>query len=56
MDVASAEEKFICEYSATNRGCEAVIVTGFPRSDAKFYHIQDKNDPSVAERADLLFR
>lgn len=56
LDVASAEEKFICEYSAIHRGCEAVIVTGFPRSDAKFYHIQDKNDPSVAERADLLFR
>lgn len=56
LDVATSEEKFICEYSATHRGCEAVIVTWFPRSDAKFYHIQDKNDPSVAERADLLFR
>ncbi len=26
-DISSAEEKFICEYSTTNRGCEAVIVT-----------------------------
>lgn len=55
-DISSAEEKFICDYSTTHRGSEAVIVTGFARSEAKFYHIQNKENPDIAERADFLFR
>lgn len=55
-DISSAEEKWICEYSAQNRWSEAVIVDWFARSDAKFYHIQDPKNPQVALRADLLFR
>lgn len=55
-DVASAEEKFICDYSMKNWWSEAVIVTEFPRSDAKFYHIQKPDDPEITQRADLLFR
>lgn len=56
LDLASAEEKWICEYSARHRWSDAVIVTGYPWSEAKFYHIQDPKDPSIALRADLLFR
>ena len=55
-DISSAEEKFICEYSAANRWSDAVIITWFAWSDAKFYHIQNSENPLVAERADLLFR
>lgn len=56
LDVASAEEKFICDYSAKHWWSEAVIVTEFPWSDAKFYHIQKEDDPEITLRADLLFR
>lgn len=55
-DLTSAEEKRICEYSATHRWSDAVIVTWFPWSEAKFYHIKDSEDPKSALRADLLFR
>jgi len=55
-DLAPSEEKFICEYSANKYGCDFVVVNGFPRSDAKFYHHQNLEDPTVADRADLLFR
>ena len=55
-DLAPSEEKFICEYSAKKYGCDFVVVNGFPRSDAKFYHHQNLEDPTVADRADLLFR
>ena len=55
-DLAPSEEKFICEYSAKKYGCDFVVVNWFPRSDAKFYHHQNEQDPTVADRADLLFR
>lgn len=55
-DLAPAEEKFICEYSAKNRWSDLVIVDWFPRSDAKFYHHQNEQNPEIADRADLIFR
>lgn len=55
-DLAPSEEKFICEYAAQHRNSDFVIVDGFPRSDAKFYHHQNKENPEIADRADLLFR
>lgn len=55
-DLSPIEEKFICEYSAKNRNSDFVIVDGFPRSDAKFYHHQNQENPEVADRADLIFR
>lgn len=56
LDVAPAEERFICEYSAKHRGSEMVFVTDFPWSDAKFYHHQNEKNPEITDRADLLFR
>lgn len=56
LDLTPAEEKWICEYAESNWDTQAVFVTGFPRSDAKFYHFQSPEDPTVADRADLLFR
>jgi nondiscriminating aspartyl-tRNA synthetase len=55
-DVAPSEEKFICEYSIKNWGSEAVFVTEFPWSSAKFYHYQNKQNPKVTDRADMIFR
>jgi len=55
-DLAWAEEKFICEYSAKNRNSDLVFVTEFPWHDAKFYHHQNEKNPEVTDRADLLFR
>lgn len=55
-DLAPAEEKFVCEYAAQHRNSDFVIVDGFPRSDAKFYHHQNQENPEVADRADLIFR
>jgi nondiscriminating aspartyl-tRNA synthetase len=55
-DITASEERFICDYSAKNRWSDAVIVTEFPWSESKFYHIQDEKNPDVAQRADLLFR
>ena len=55
-DLAPSEEKFICEYSAQHWGSDFVVVDGFPRSDAKFYHHQNRDNPEIADRADLLFR
>jgi len=55
-DLTSAEEKFICEYSAKKWWSDLVFVTEFPRHDAKFYHHQNEKNPEVADRADMLFR
>jgi nondiscriminating aspartyl-tRNA synthetase len=55
-DLAPSEEKFICEYSAKNRGSDFVLVDGFPWADAKFYHHQNRENPEIADRADLIFR
>lgn len=55
-DAAPDEERFICEYAKENLGSEAVFVTDFPWSDAKFYHLQSKENPEFAERADLIYR
>lgn len=56
LDLTPAEEKWICEYAESNWNTQAVFVTWFPWSDAKFYHFQSPEDPTVADRADLLFR
>lgn len=55
-DVAPSEEKFICEYSAKNWNSDAVFITEFPWSSAKFYHYQNKDNPEITDRADMIFR
>lgn len=55
-DLRPDEERFICEYAKKNLGSEAVFVTDWPASEMKFYHRTSASDPSIAERADLLFR
>ena len=57
-DLAPSEEKWICEWSKKNKGSDAVFVTGWSAKDKtfKFYHKASAENPSIAERADLLFR
>jgi nondiscriminating aspartyl-tRNA synthetase len=55
-DLRPDEERWICEYAAKELGSEAVFVTDWPASEAKFYHKLQDNNPELAERFDLLFR
>lgn len=55
-DLIPDEEKWICEYSTKNDGCEAVFVTDFPIEAMKFYHMINPEDPTTVMWADLLFR
>lgn len=54
IDLTPDEEKWICEYSKKENGCEAVFATNLPKSKMKFYHMA--NDDDTARSADLLFR
>jgi nondiscriminating aspartyl-tRNA synthetase len=53
-DLTPEEEKWICEYTKKQHGCEAVFATDLPASKMKFYHMKGDND--TARSADLLFR
>ena len=54
IDLTPEEEKWICEYTKSTQGCEAVFATNLPKSKMKFYHMA--NDDETARSADLLFR
>ncbi len=55
LDLTPEEEKWICEYTKENGGCEAVFATGLPIEKMKFYHMAG-DDGKTARSADLLFR
>jgi nondiscriminating aspartyl-tRNA synthetase len=55
-DLRPDEERWITEHAAKELGSEAVFVTEWPASEAKFYHKVDEKNPEFAERFDLLFR
>lgn len=55
-DPSPQEERFICEYLKKETGSDAVLITEFPSSAAKFYHYINPQKPEVADRADLLFK
>ncbi len=55
-DPSPAEERFICTYMKEQTGSDAVLITEFPSSVAKFYHYINPDKPAVADRADLLFK
>lgn len=55
-DLRPDEERWVCEYAAKELGSEAVFVTDWPTSEAKFYHKVYEDRPEFAERFDLLFR
>jgi nondiscriminating aspartyl-tRNA synthetase len=55
-DLRPDEERWITDYAVKELGSEAVFVTEWPASEAKFYHKVDEKNPEFAERFDLLFR
>lgn len=55
-DLRPDEERWICEYAKKNLGSEAVFVSEWPASEMKFYHKANDENPTVADRVDLLFR
>ena len=55
-DLRPDEEKWVCEHAAKELGSEAVFITEWPASEAKFYHKLIDDKPELAERFDLLFR
>jgi len=55
-DLIPDEERWICDYSKKNNGCEAVFVTHFPVEAMKFYHMINPDDPTTVMWGDLLFR
>jgi nondiscriminating aspartyl-tRNA synthetase len=55
-DLRPEEEKWICEWSKKNLDCEAIFITDWPASEAKFYHKISEEDKNIAIRCDLLFR
>ena len=55
-DPTPAEERFASEYSLKEFGSEAIYITEFPTAEMKFYHHVNDEDPTVCDRADLIFR
>lgn len=55
-DMRPEEEKWICDYSKKENGCEAIFVTEFPVESMKFYHMINPKDPTTVLWADLIFR
>ncbi len=55
-DLRPEEEKWICEWAKKNLDTDALFVTEWPASEAKFYHKLDDKKPEFALRCDLLFR
>lgn len=55
-DMRPDEERWVCEYAKKNLGSEAVFITEWPADEMKFYHRTSETDPTIAERADLIFR
>lgn len=53
-DLIPDEEKWICEHARKEQGCEAVLVTNFPKEAMKFYH--KLADDGTVLWGDLLFR
>jgi nondiscriminating aspartyl-tRNA synthetase len=55
-DLRPDEERWVCNYAKENQQSEAVFITEWPASEAKFYHKLMDDNPEIAERFDLLFR
>lgn len=57
-DPTPAEERWVSEYSKKKYNCEAIYVIDFPTGHDmgfKFYHRANKDNPKIADRADLIF-
>lgn len=55
-DMRPDEERWVTDYAKKNLQSEAVFIVDWPASEMKFYHKKSETDPSLVERADLIFR
>ena len=56
LDLEPEDEVAICEYSKKTFDSDFIFVTHFPSSKPPFYAMNDRNDPRLAYKFDLLFR
>lgn len=56
LDLEPEDEVELCKYAKEKFDSEFIFVTHFPSSKPPFYAMNDKNDPRLACKFDLLFR
>ncbi len=56
LDLEPEDEVAICEYAKKTFDSDFIFVTHFPSSKPPFYAMNDRNDPRLAYKFDLLFR
>lgn len=56
MDLEPEDEVNLCKYAKKEFNSEFIFVTHFPSSKPPFYAMNDKEDPRLACKFDLLFR
>lgn len=56
LDLEPEDEVEICNYAKEKFNSDFIFVTHFPSSKPPFYAMNDKNDPRLACKFDLLFR
>ena len=55
-ELDTAGEKALGEIIKEKTGHDFVFLTKFPWTHAKFYHMQNQDDPKTANRCDLIFK
>jgi nondiscriminating aspartyl-tRNA synthetase len=55
-DLEPEDERWLCEYAATELGSDYIFITHYPVSKRPFYTYEDENDPGFTKSFDLLFR
>ncbi len=56
LDLEPEDEVGLCEYAKEKFGSDFIFVTHFPSSKPPFYAMDNKDDPRLNEKFDLLFR
>lgn len=56
LDLEPEDEVAICEYAKETFDSDFIFVTHFPSSKPPFYAMNDREDPRLAYKFDLLFR
>ncbi len=55
-DISPEEERKICEYIKEKENHEFLFITDYPIEARPFYHMRQKNDPSLTNSFDLLWK
>jgi nondiscriminating aspartyl-tRNA synthetase len=55
-DLEPEDERWLCEYSASELGSDFIFITHYPVQKRPFYTLEDAEDPGFTKSFDLLFR